>query len=206
MRKLTTAELIARKPGPEEFRKLPRHPIYVICDNIRSLENVGLVFRLCDATLARKLFLCGITGHPPLPEGDTRPLSVAERAERVINKTAIKTVQWVPWEYRETSVDVVRELREQGVQIVALEQTDASIHYLEAPYRFPLCIILGHEREGVEDMVLGMVDFAVYIPMHGMGNSLNVAMAFGISAYELLHCCLQQAKLQATLGSLRGHH
>lgn len=197
MRKLTTAELVARKPAPEEFRKLPRHPIYVVCDNVRSLENVGLIFRLCDATLVQKLFLCGITGYPRVPEGDTRRPQVIERAERAINKTAIQTVQWVPWEYRESAVEVVRELREQGVQIVALEQTDVSLDYLEAPYHFPLCIILGHEREGVEDAVLAMVDFAVQIPMYGMGNSLNVAMAFGIAAYELLHCCLRPKKVSA---------
>lgn len=190
MRKLTTAELVAAKPSPEEFARWPRHPIYVVCDNIRSLLNVGLIFRLCDAARVARLYLCGITGYPPLPD-DPRPPWVAERAGRVIAKTAIQTVQFVPWEYQPSALTVVRHLKAQGVQIVALEQTDESLPFTEAPYRFPLCLILGHEREGVEDAVLAEVDFAIEIPMYGMGNSLNVAMAFGIAVYEILHCCLK---------------
>lgn len=97
MEKLTTAELVARKPSLEEFARWPRYPIYVVCDNIRSLMNVGLIFRLCDAARIEKLYLCGITGYPPVPR-DTRPPWVSERAGRVIAKTAIHTVQYVPWE------------------------------------------------------------------------------------------------------------
>jgi len=192
VRKLTTAQLVAAKPSPEEFRKWPRHPIYVVCDNVRSLENVGLIFRLCDAARVEKLFLCGITGYPPLPEGDPRPPNISERAGRVIAKTAIQTVQFVPWEYREEASEVVRELKERGVQVVALEQTDASLEYTKAPYRFPICLILGHEREGVEESLFPLLDFAAAIPMYGMGNSLNVAMAFGIAVYELVRCCLRR--------------
>jgi len=189
MEKLTTAELVARKPSPEEFKRWPRHPIYVICDNIRSLMNVGLIFRLCDAARIQCLYLCGITGYPPMPN-DTRPPWVAERAGRVIAKTAIQTVQYVPWEYRPDAVAVIRELKARGVQIVVLEQTRQSINYTCAQYRFPLCLVLGHERTGVEDEVLALADVVVEIPMYGMGNSLNVAMAFGICVYELLRCCL----------------
>jgi tRNA G18 (ribose-2'-O)-methylase SpoU len=189
--KLTTAELVARKPSPEEFAQWRRHPIHVVCDNIRSLMNVGLIFRLCDAALVERLYLCGITGYPPLPN-DPRPPWVAERAERVIAKTAIRTVEYVPWEYRPSAAEVVRELKARGVQIVTLEQTYQSLDYTRAPYRFPLCLILGHEREGVEDEVLDLADFAVEIPMYGMGNSLNVAMAFGICVYEMIRCCLTQ--------------
>lgn len=85
---------------------------------------------------------------------------------------------------------MVKELKDRGVQIVALEQTHRSISYLCAHYRFPVCLVLGHERQGVEDAVLSLADIAVDIPMHGMGNSLNVAIAFGICVYELLRCCL----------------
>ncbi len=189
MEKLTTAELVARKPSPEEFARLPRHPIFVVCDNIRSLMNVGLIFRLSDAALVRKLYLCGITGYPPVP-GDTRPSWIAERAGRVIAKTAIHTVQYVPWEYRPDTVQVIRELKSSGTQIVVLEQTRRSVDYTCAQYRFPLCLVLGHERQGVDDEVLSLADVVVEIPMYGMGNSLNVAMAFGICVYEMIRCCL----------------
>src|SRR5579883_770234 len=103
MDRLTTAELVARKPSPEEFARLPRHPIYVVCDNVRSLMNVGLIFRLCDAALVERLYLCGLTGYPPLPD-DPRPPWISERAGRVIAKTAIHTVQYVPREYRPEAV------------------------------------------------------------------------------------------------------
>lgn len=192
MRKLTTAELVAQKPSPEEFSRWPRFPVYVVCDDIRSLMNVGLIFRLGDAARIQRLYLCGITGYPPMPN-DPRPPWVAERAGRVIAKTAIQTVQYVPWEYRESAAEVVRELKSQGVQIVVIEQTTQSIEYTRARYRFPVCLVLGHEREGVEESILDLADIVAEIPMYGMGNSLNVAMAFGICVYELIRCCLREA-------------
>ena len=192
MERLTTAELVAQKPAPDQFARRPRHPIYVVCDNIRSLINVGLIFRLCDAALVERLYLCGITGYPPLPN-DPRPPWVAERAGRVIAKTAIHTVQYVPWEYRPDAVEVIRELKNRGAQIVALEQTRRSVSYVRARYRFPVCLVLGHEREGVDRDVLEFADVAVDIPMYGMGNSLNVAMAFGICVYEMIRCCLSES-------------
>lgn len=192
MDKLTTAELVAQKPTLEEFRRWPRYPIYVVCDNIRSLMNVGLIFRLCDAARVERLYLCGITGYPPLPD-DTRPPWISERAGRVIAKTAIHTVQYVPWEYRADAMGIIRELKTRGAQVVVLEQTRRSINYVCAQYHFPLCLVLGHEREGVEDAVLDLADAAVEIPMYGLGNSLNVAMAFGVCVYELIRCCLAES-------------
>ncbi len=188
--KLTTEDLIARKPSPADFARLPRHPIYVVCDDIRSLLNVGLIFRLADAVRVERLYLCGITGHPPFP-GDPRPPWVSERAERQIAKTAIQTVHYVPWEYRSSALDVVQGLKSLGVQIVSLEQTRRSVPYTSVAYRFPTCIVLGHEREGIAESVLDLADDVVEIPMYGMGNSLNVAMSFGICAYEILRCCLE---------------
>jgi 23S rRNA (guanosine2251-2'-O)-methyltransferase len=157
----------------------------VACDNVRSLANVGAIFRLCDAARVERLYLCGITGHPSYP-GDRRPPWVVERAGRVLAKTAIRTIDHVPWEYRPSAVDLVRELKDQGIQIVALEQTPRSVDYCAAPYHYPLCVVLGHEREGVADPVLDLIDLAVAIPMYGAGTSLNVAMAFGIWVYEVL--------------------
>jgi tRNA G18 (ribose-2'-O)-methylase SpoU len=157
----------------------------VVCDNVRSLANVGAIFRLCDAGRIERLYLCGITGHPPYP-GDRRPPWVAERAGRVLAKTALRTIDAVPWEYRPSAGNVARELKARGAQVVALEPTPRSVDYRAAPYRFPLGVVLGHEREGVADPVLDLVDLAVAIPMYGEGTSLNVAMAFGIWVYEVL--------------------
>ena len=179
---------MAGKPSPDEFALLPRHPIHVVCDDVRSLLNVGLIFRLCDAARVERLYLCGITGYPPIPD-DPRPPWVAERAGRVIAKTAIQTVPYVPWAYRPSALAVVEELKPSGVQIVALEQTTRSVPYTCVDYRFPVCLVLGHERRGVETTALDLADAVVDIPMWGMGNSLNVATSFSICVYEILRCC-----------------
>ena len=158
--------------------------MFVVCDNVRSLANVGAIFRVCDAVLVERLYLCGVTGYPGVPN-DPRPPWVAERASRVIAKTAIRTHELVPWEYRADAVDVVRELKERDVQIVALERTASSIEYTSLDPQFPICIVLGHERVGVEDTILARADVIADIPMYGRGRSLNVARALGICAYEL---------------------
>lgn len=162
-----------------------RFPLYVVVDNVRSLFNVGAIFRLCDAVRVARLYLCGITGHPSYP-GDRRPPWVARRADREIAKVALRTAESVPWEYRASAPEVVAELRASGVQIVALEQTARSTAYTNARYRFPLALVLGHERAGVDLAVLDQIDLAVEIPMYGQGTSLNVGMAFGICAYEIV--------------------
>jgi tRNA G18 (ribose-2'-O)-methylase SpoU len=185
MKKRSTNDLVAQRPNREELAALARYPISVVCDNVRSLHNVGLIFRLCDAARIERLYLCGVTGYPPIPN-DVRPPWVAERAGRVIAKTAIHTVEYVPWEYHPDAAQVIGTLKQGGTQIVALEQTNRSVDYTGAHYRFPLSLVLGHEREGIASPLLDLTDIAVEIPMHGRGNSLNVAMALGICLYELL--------------------
>ena len=186
MKKKTTQELVAEKPSLEEFKKLARNPISVVLVNVRSLQNVGLVFRVCDAVKAGKLYLTGYTGYPPLPKNDKRRAGVIIHAKNQIEKTAIRTVEYVPWEYYEDAVTLVKKLKKQGIQIVAVEQTWESLNYLEAPYKFPVTLIFGHEREGIEDPLLNLADFAVEIPMAGYGNSLNIAMAVTVIGYELI--------------------
>jgi tRNA G18 (ribose-2'-O)-methylase SpoU len=186
VKKITTQELVAQKPPLEKFKRQPRNPIYVTLNNVRSLQNVGLCFRVCDAIRAEKLYLTGFTGYPPLGENDPRRAGVIIHAKNQIEKTAIWTVDYVPWEYREDTIKLVKELKRKKVQIVAVEQTHQSQDYLQAPYRFPLVLIMGHEREGIEDPVLNLADFSVETPMYGMGNSLNVAMALSILGYELV--------------------
>jgi tRNA G18 (ribose-2'-O)-methylase SpoU len=186
MRKKTTKELVSERPTLKELKKLPRFPIYVVLNNVRSLENVGLIFRLCDALRIEKLYLTGITGYPPMGESDPRPSNIQEHAYNQIAKTGIKLVPNVAWEYRENILDVVRDLKAKGVQIIALEQTDASQDFRKVTYQFPVALVLGHEREGIEDKVLQLSDRVVEIPMYGAGNSLNVATALAVVGYHLV--------------------
>jgi tRNA G18 (ribose-2'-O)-methylase SpoU len=190
---LTTAELVARKPDPDRFADLPRVPISVVLDDVRSLANVGLIFRICDALRVERLYLCGITGHPadpefnPNPGRDPRPRHVQDRAEREIAKTAVMAIPYVPWEYHPSAIDVVQRLRGNGYQIVAVEQAHASTPYTQPGiYRPPLCLIFGHERAGVAPTALDAADMCIELPVYGMANSLNVAMACAIVGYEIL--------------------
>ena len=182
---LTTAELVERKPDAASFGALRRAPISVVLDDVRSLANVGLIFRLCDALRIERLYLCGITGHPA-SERDPRPRHVQDRAEREIAKTAVMAIPFVPWEYRASAVEVVRELRGRGYQSIAVEQAHHSVPYwTKGLYRAPLCLIFGHERAGITPAALDQADACVEIPVYGMANSLNVAMALGVVGYEI---------------------
>ncbi len=164
-------------------------PISVVLEDVRSLANVGLIFRLCDAVRAERLYLCGITGHPPFPSraDDPRLPSVQERALREITRTAVMAIPFVPWEYRPDALEVVEGERARGRQVVAVEQAHGSVAYTGADiYRPPLCLVLGHERGGVTPAALAAADLCVEVPVYGMANSLNVAMAFAVVAYEVL--------------------
>jgi 23S rRNA (guanosine2251-2'-O)-methyltransferase len=183
---LTTAELVARKPDPESYARLPRAPISVLLDDVRSLANVGLIFRICDALRVERLYLCGITGHPA-SERDTRPRYVQERATREITKTAVMAVPFVPWEYRTSAVETVDELRGCDYQIVGVEQAYSSRMYTEPGlYRPPVCLVFGHDRAGITRAALDLTDLCVEIPVFGMANSLNVAMACAVVGYEVV--------------------
>jgi 23S rRNA (guanosine2251-2'-O)-methyltransferase len=168
---------------------LPRAPISVVLDDVRSLANVGLIFRICDALRVERLYLCGITGHPadPTPGRDPRPRHVQDRAGREIAKTAVMAIPFVPWEYHASATDVVQHLRTRRYQIVAVEQAHHSTPYTRAGiYRPPLCLIFGHERAGVTPSALDAADLCVELPVFGMANSLNVAMACALVGYEIL--------------------
>lgn len=183
----TTSELVARKPEPTAFARLPRAPISVLLDDVRSLANVGLIFRLCDALRVERLYLCGITGHPADPAHDPRPRHVQDRAEREITKTAVMAIPYVPWEYHPDAVAVARRLKADGYGIVAVEQAHGSVpHTTEGIYPAPLLLMFGHERAGLGPAALGLADVSVEVPVYGMANSLNVAMACGLVGYEVM--------------------
>lgn len=171
MKKLSHEEILEIKPSITDVKFKKRNPVFAVLDNVRSLYNVGAIFRTSDAVLLDKLYLCGITGAPPRKE---------------ISKTALSADETVPWEYREDAVDVIKELKEKGVQIVAVELAHGAKKYCEAKYKFPVCLIFGHEVEGISDEVMELVDMSVTIPMLGRANSLNVATCYGIIMYEVL--------------------
>ncbi|MFH1565966.1 MAG: TrmH family RNA methyltransferase [bacterium] len=160
-------------------------PIFIIANNIRSLANVGLFFRISDATNIERLYLCGITGHPKIPN-DKRLSYQIEKETKNIEKTAIKTIPFVDWEYCENALDIIKKLKKEGVQIVAVEQTNTSESLWKTKFKFPLCLIFGHERTGIDKKILEQSDLIVEIPMIGKGKNLNVSTAYAVTIYELL--------------------
>ncbi|OGJ42957.1 hypothetical protein A3I58_01550 [Candidatus Peregrinibacteria bacterium RIFCSPLOWO2_02_FULL_39_10] len=176
MRKLTFEEIKKLKPSIEEVKRKKRNPVYAMLDNVRSLYNVGSVFRTSDAVLLNKLFLCGITGTPPRKE---------------ISKTALGAEDIVPWEQNDSSTSVIKKLKKAGVQIAAVELTDKSVQYDKAKYHFPVCFVFGHEVDGISDEVVNMADICVSVPMLGRANSLNVASCFAVIMYDALRKILK---------------
>ena len=151
--------------------KLKRElPFYVICDNIRSLENIGSIFRTADALNVDKIFLCGICGSPP---------------HQKISKTALGAEKWIAWEHCGKTWQVVDRLKKENVFIVALEQGESSLLYIKFKPKFPLALIIGNEVKGISSSVLRRADKIISIPMLGKKESLNVAVAFGIAGYEI---------------------
>ena len=144
--------------------------IFLVADNIRSLYNVGAMFRTCDAFGVAKLYLTGITGTPP-------------RAE--ISKTALGAETSVPWEYHRQAGRLLTRLRHDGIRIVALERVRGSTKTPEYRPTFPLALIVGNEVEGIPRTLLQAADDIVSIPMSGKKESLNVAVAAGVALYAL---------------------
>jgi 23S rRNA (guanosine2251-2'-O)-methyltransferase len=172
MKKLTHEELGAKRLTLEEAKQAKRHPVYVICDNIRSIYNVGSIFRTSDAALIEKLFLTGYTPHPPRQE---------------IEKVALGATDAVPWEYHKDPLEVVKKLKSMGIKIAALEITNKSRRYDDISNNvFPLCLILGNELTGVSKELVETSDFSLEIPQFGYKHSMNVSVAYGIAVFEMV--------------------
>lgn len=141
-------------------------------DNIRSLYNVGSMFRTSDGALIRKLYLCGHTPHPPRKE---------------IDKTALGSTKSVAWEYHIDPLAALAAVRAQGAKVCVLEQTTHSKLYCNLRKEdFPVCLVVGNEITGVSPQVVGVADMAIEIPMYGVKQSLNAAVAYGIALYDLV--------------------
>ncbi|PIU45034.1 MAG: RNA methyltransferase [Ignavibacteriales bacterium CG07_land_8_20_14_0_80_59_12] len=175
MRKLTYDEIRSRRLTTEQMKSAERLPIIAVVDSVRSLYNVGSIFRTSDGARVERLILTGFTPHPPRPE---------------IEKTALGATQTVPWEYSRDPVPPIEALLARGVTVCALEITDASIPYTEMPRSaFPLALVVGNEISGISKEILNLASLAIEIPMAGMKQSLNVAVAYGIALFELARIC-----------------
>ena len=145
-------------------------PIYVILENVRSLFNVGSIFRTADGLRAARIIITGYTGRPPRKE---------------IDKASLGSVEAVPWISYADTKEAIRELRNKGIFIIALEQTEGSVNFQEFRYQFPAAVVLGNEYDGINQDTLELCDACVFIPMLGIKQSLNVGTAFGIIGYEM---------------------
>lgn len=156
-----------------------RHPVYVICNNIRSLYNVGAIFRTSDAANIEKICLCGITGYPK--ENDPTWFQTAK-----IEKTALGANKTVLWKYYQTTEEAITELKKTGIKIYALENTDTAADYKNFNYQFPCALVLGHEVNGISQNILDLTDGVIKLPMYGTKTSLNVEAAYAIAIYEMI--------------------
>lgn len=157
----------------EEFRQSDKNRLVLVLDNIRSMHNVGSVFRTADAFRAEGILLCGYTPCPP---------------HRDIHKTALGATDTVRWKYAPTTREAVLELKEQGYRVYAIEQVQNSIMLdrFQQDSGQPLALVFGNEVEGVDAAVLPLCDGCIEIPQFGMKHSLNVSIAAGIVLWELV--------------------
>lgn len=156
-----------------QYRESVKHPVCLVLDNVRSMNNVGSIFRSADCFAVEKLHLCGITAAPP---------------HREIHKTALGAEDSMPWEYHEKTIDICHDLKAAGYRLIALEQVEGSTSLKDFRMETdkPYAIILGNEIDGVSGDVLAECDACIEIPQFGTKHSFNVAVCTGIVLWELL--------------------
>ena len=148
----------------------PKEELCLILYNIRSAYNVGSIFRTADAAGVKKIFICG---YSPTPN------------DKKVVKTALGAEKSVPWEYHRQTWQLMKKLKKEGTQIIALEQTKKSVDYRQFKPRFPMALVLGNEVGGLSKKILEYADKIIEIPMFGRKESLNVAVAAGIAIYKV---------------------
>jgi 23S rRNA (guanosine2251-2'-O)-methyltransferase len=165
MKKISNEALGRKSVG--EFKTAAKIPLVIVLDNVRSLHNVGSVFRTADAFLCEAVYLCGITAKPP---------------HREIEKTALGATESVRWKYFPTTSEALNELKEEGYALLAVEQAEGgtSLENFIPGSREKYAVIFGHEIFGVSDEVMQRVDGAIEIPQHGTKHSLNISVCAGI--------------------------
>lgn len=169
MRKLKLEEL--GRISVEEYHTIPKMPVVVVLDNIRSAVNVGSVFRTADAFAIEKIIICGISATPP---------------NREIFKTAIGATESVLWEYIEDVSEAVSFLKSEGYTLAGVEQTDHSVKLGSVlPEAGKIAVVFGNEVDGISDEILHKLDLCIEIPQYGTKHSLNVSVCAGIVLWEL---------------------
>lgn len=158
--------------SPEEFRQAEKTPLLFLLDRVRSMNNVGSVFRTADAFLLESIYLCGITPQPP---------------HREIQKTALGATETVQWFHRQDAIATVNELKAAGYTIICAEQVQGSrkLHEVKFDASHKYVIVLGNEVDGVDQALIDLADFCVEIPQAGTKHSLNISVAAGILAWEV---------------------
>ncbi len=171
MRKLKNSEL--NRLEVSEFKETSKIPLIVILDNIRSLNNIGSVFRTSDAFVVEKIYLCGITATPP---------------NKDIHKTALGATESVGWEYIEDTLELVKKLQNEGVHVASIEQAESSImlQNFEVSKEKRYAIVMGNEVKGVQQEVVSASDYCIEIPQFGTKHSLNISVTTGIVLWSFL--------------------
>ncbi len=152
-----------------DFKQSEKMPVVIILDNVRSLHNVGSVFRTCDAFRIETLYLCGITGTPPHKE---------------LHKTALGATDSVNWKYSDATISTVNELKEQGYKTYCIEQTQKSVMLHQTKLTGKIAFVFGNEVEGVGDDIIQIADGCIEIPQFGTKHSFNVAVTVGMILWE----------------------
>lgn len=170
MRKLKNSEL-GRK-SVNEYKKAEKSPIIVVLDNVRSMNNIGSVFRTADAFLVKAVHLCGITAKPP---------------HKDIQKTALGATESVPWKYYETTIETIKQLKDDGYIIISVEQAEEAIPLGDFVIKKDgkYAVIFGHEVRGVGQEVVDLSDHCIEIPQFGTKHSFNISVSAGIVLWEL---------------------
>lgn len=170
MRKLKNNEL--NRIDIEGFKKAQKIPLIVVLDNIRSLNNIGSVFRTSDAFVIEKIYLCGITAQPPHKE---------------IHKTALGATESVDWEYVEDTMELMQRFKKAKVQSISIEQADnaTSLQDFKIESNQKYAIIFGNEVKGVHQEVVSASDYCVEIPQYGTKHSLNISVSCGVVLWDL---------------------
>jgi len=169
MRKLKNSELDRLDAG--QFKRARKSPLIVVLDNIRSLNNIGSIFRTCDAFLIEKIYLCGITARPP---------------HKDIHKTALGATESVDWEYREDAAELIKSLKVQNC-CLAIEQTEkaTSLQEFQPEASTTYVLVFGNEVKGVAQEVVNQCHRAIEVPQFGTKHSLNVAVSAGVVLWDL---------------------
>ena len=170
MKKLKNSEL--NRIDVKSFKSIKKTPLIVVLDNIRSLNNIGSIFRTCDAFLVLKIYLCGITAKPP---------------NRKINKTALGSTESVEWDYFKSTIKLIEKLKYEGVKIWSIEQVERAqkLNYIEnINCKLKHAIVFGNEIKGVDQKIIDISENTIEINQYGTKHSLNVSVAAGIVIWK----------------------